>query len=387
MLSPVTQLGDFPPDGIWPAIYPRPEDAALMARNKPVLGGLGMKVSTILAPLALALSGAGALAQAPPPLQVPARAVPVPTDVSPQIQALIARPINPAWKVIPQTAAEWSARQAASAAATDQLPGMRQRLHVKVERAVMDGVNVFVVTPETIAPENRNRLLIHIHGGCYVLNGGEAATTEAILMAGFGHYKVISVDYRMPPAAYFPAALDDVITVWKAALKTHPAKAMGVFGSSAGGALTLETVLKAKALGLPLPAAISPGTPMADLTGVGDSFNTNALVDNVLISPDAMCTPAAKFYANGHDIADPLLSPIYGDMHGFPPAILTTGTRDLLLSNTVRTHRKLRQAGVEAVLQVYEGQSHAQYGRDDTAPETQEAFGEIAAFFGKHLAR
>jgi acetyl esterase/lipase len=347
-----------------------------------------MKVSRILAPLALVAIAGAAFAQAPaPPLQVPARSVPVPTDVSPQIQALIARPINPNWTAVPQTAAEWAARQSASAAATDQLPALRARLHVKVTRGVMEGVPVFIVTPDEIAPRNKNRLLIHIHGGCYVLGGGEAATNEAILMAGLGHFRVISVDYRMPPAAYFPAALDDVITVWKAALKTHDAKAMGVFGSSAGGALTLETVLRARQLGLPLPAAIAPGTPMADLTGAGDSFNTNALVDNVLISPDAMCTPAAKFYAHDHDISDPLLSPVYGDMHGFPPAILTTGTRDLLLSNTVRVHRKLRQAGVDAALQVFEGQSHAQYARDDTAPETKDAFGEIAAFFDRHLAR
>jgi monoterpene epsilon-lactone hydrolase len=84
---------------------------------------------------------------------------------------------------------------------------------------------------------------------------------------------------------------------------------------------------------------------------------------------------------------DPMLSPVYGDMKGFPPTILTSGTRDLLLSNTVRVHRKLRQAGVEATLQVYEGMSHAHYIRDDTAPESKEAFEEIAAFFDKHLAK
>ena len=83
----------------------------------------------------------------------------------------------------------------------------------------------------------------------------------------------------------------------------------------------------------------------------------------------------------------PMLSPVYGDMAGFPPTILTSGTRDLLLSNTVRVHRKLRAAGVEAVLQVYEGQSHAHYIRDDTAPETKEVFEEIAAFFDKHLGK
>jgi acetyl esterase/lipase len=84
---------------------------------------------------------------------------------------------------------------------------------------------------------------------------------------------------------------------------------------------------------------------------------------------------------------DPLLSPVYGDLKGFPPTILTSGTRDLLLSNTVRVHRKLRQAGVEATLQVYEGMSHAHYIRDDTAPETREVFEEISSFFDKHLGK
>jgi acetyl esterase/lipase len=111
------------------------------------------------------------------------------------------------------------------------------------------------------------------------------------------------------------------------------------------------------------------------------------MLDNVLVSRDGFCDAAMKFYANGHDPADPLLSPVYGDLSGFPPAILTSGTRDLLLSNTVRVHRKLRQAGVEAVLQVFEGQSHAQYLYDDAAPETREVFEEIAIFFDRRLAR
>jgi acetyl esterase/lipase len=146
-------------------------------------------------------------------------------------------------------------------------------------------------------------------------------------------------------------------------------------------------ILRAKQEGAPLPGAIAPGTPMSDVTKVGDSFYTNEMLDNVLVSRDGFCDAATKVYANGHDLKDPLLSPIYGDMSGFPPTILTSGTRDLLLSNTVRVHRKLRQAGVEAVLQVYEGQSHAHYYRDDTAPESKEAFGEIAAFFDKHLGK
>ena len=159
-----------------------------------------------------------------------------------------------------------------------------------------------------------------------------------------------------------------------------------MFGTSAGGALTLALVLRAKQEGLPLPATIASGTPMSDVTKTGDTFYTNELLDNVLVSRDGFCDAATRFYANGHDLADPLLSPVYGDMSGFPPTILTSGTRDLLLSNTVRVHRKLRQAGVDAALHVYEGQSHAQYLFNEAAPETREAFGEIADFFDRRLA-
>jgi epsilon-lactone hydrolase len=243
------------------------------------------------------------------------------------------------------------------------------------------------VTPRNVPPENANRLLVHVHGGCYVSGPGESGTTEAILMAGFGHFKIISVDYRMPPDHPYPAALNDAMAVWKAAVKMADPKNMAIFGSSAGGALTLSMVLRAKQDHLPLPAAIAPGTPMSDLTNSGDTFRTNAMLDNVLVAPDASCDKRAALYTNGHDLKDPFLSPLFGDMHGFPPAILTTGTRDLLLSNTVRVHRKLRQAGVEASLQVYEGQSHAQYSRDVDAPETKEAFEEIAHFLDRHLGK
>lgn len=331
----------------------------------------------------------GAMAQtALPPRDVPARSLPVPGHVSPEAQALIALPLRQNWDRPPSTPEGWKAlAEAGAAALAPNVPGMLERLHVKVERTTMDGVKVFVLTPDGIPPENRNRLLVHVHGGCYVLNPGEAALPEAIFMAGFGHFKVIAVDYRMPPEAYFPAALDDAMTVWKAALKQADPKNMAIFGASAGGALTLEMVLRAKHEGLPLPAAIAPGTPMSDVTKVGDTFQTNALVDNVLVSPDGFCDAAARFYAQGHDLKDPMLSPVYGDMHGFPPTILTTGTRDLLLSNTVRVHRKLRAAGVEAALQVFEGQSHAHYIRDDRTPETKEAFEEIAGFFDAHLGK
>jgi len=320
---------------------------------------------------------------APEPRQVPARSVPVPTTVSPEMQALIAAPLSANWNVWPKSVEEWRTLSAPSAG---RGAALGERFRVKTEPLTVNGVNAFMVTPEVIAPENRNRLLVHVHGGCYVLSGGEAGTTEAIYMAAFGHFKVLSVDYHRPPDSPYPAALDDVVAVWKGALKMAEPRRMAVFGTSAGGALTLSMVLRAKQEGVPLPGAIAPGTPMSDLTGTGDSFHTDFMIDNVLVG-EGRCDAMARLYANGHDLKDPMLSPVYGDMHGFPPTILTTGTRDLLLSNTVRVHRKLRQAGVEAELHVYEGQSHAQYMRDANAPETREAFEEIARFFDKHLGR
>jgi epsilon-lactone hydrolase len=320
--------------------------------------------------------------------ELPARTIPVPDTVSPEMQKLIAEPLAPTWKVIPKTADEWRAQVDAGAAATMMaLPALRERLSVRVEPVLIDGVKAHMVTPDNIPTDNHNRLLVHMHGGCYVSFPGESGTTEAVLMAGFGGFRVITVDYRMPPDHPYPGALDDGMTVWKCVVKTSSPRNMAIFGSSAGGALTLSMVLRAKQDDLPLPAAIAPGTPMSDLTNVGDTFHTNAMLDNVLVAPNANCDMRAALYANGRDLRDPMVSPVYGDMPGFPPAILTSGTRDLLLSNTVRVHRKLRQAGVEAVLQVYEGQSHGQYYRDASAPETKEAFEEISRFFDRHLGK
>jgi len=320
--------------------------------------------------------------------ELPARSVPVPDTVSPQMQKLIGAPLTPTWNVIPKTAEEWKAQVNAGYEATmKSLPALREALGVKVEPITLDGVKAYMVTPSSIPPQNRNRLLVHVHGGCFVSFPGESGTVEAVYMAGIGGFRVISVDYRMPPDHPYPAALDDAITAWKAATRMASPKNMAIFGSSAGGNLTLAMVLRAKQDKLPLPAAIAPGTPMSDLTNAGDSFETNAMLDNVLVASGANCDKRAALYTASRDPKDPLLSPVYGDLRGFPPAILTTGTRDLLLSSTVRVHRKLRQAGVEAVLQVYEGQSHAHYYRDVSAPETREAFTEIAQFFDKHLAK
>ena len=249
-------------------------------------------VLMLLAPAAMAQTSLA-------PREEPAKTIRVPSDVSQQLQAVIAEPLSPGWNTPPTTPQGWQQlSDTLAAGVTAQVGAMAQRLHVTIKPGTIDGVKVYYLTPETIPARNAKRLLIHVHGGCYVLSGGEAALPEALLMAGMSHMRVISVDYRMPPTAYFPAALDDAMTVYKAELKTTNPKDIGVFGRSAGGGLTLEMMLSAKQEHLPMPGAIGVNSPMADLVDQGDSSRTNALLDNVLVSPspNAQCTAAAIFY-------------------------------------------------------------------------------------------
>jgi epsilon-lactone hydrolase len=363
------------------ASHDAPESRSAISRRMIVIGPM----ATVL-PIAATESAAKPAPSDFSQRALPARSLPVPDTVSAALKPFIAAPYPPGWDVAPQTAAAWKELVVQSAAAVaPDIAAIRQRLDIKVEPSTVAGVPVFVVTPGNLPPANRDRLLVHVHGGGYVLYPGEAGAGEAMLMSAYGRFRTVSVDYRMAPDFPFPAALDDAMAVWRALLASNDARRMAIFGSSAGGGLTLAMILRAKAEGLPLPAAIAPGTPWVDLTGDGDSIMANAYVDNVLVANVGWVAAAARLYAGGHDLRDPLLSPIFGDFAGLPPAILTSGTRDLFLSDTVRAHRKLRQAGVEAVLQVFEAQSHAQFLMP-FVPETEEALTEIARFFGAHLA-
>ena len=309
---------------------------------------------------------------------------PVPDTVSPELRAMISRGIADNWTGCPENNAEWKAW--ASAMAEKQcavLPALREKLGVTSTPAVMAGVPVFLIRPRNLHDDGR--MLLHLHGGGYVLGQGEAGTQEAVLMAGIGKFNIISVDYRMAPDFPYPAAIDDAMAVYRELLTRVPAERIGVFGTSTGGAMTLILALRAKAEGLPLPAALGAGTPWSELGKTGDSYFTNEEVDNVLVGYDGWLAGAARIYSAGHDMSDPFLSPVNGDVRGFPPTMLTSGTRDLFLSNTVRMHLKLREAGVPADLIVFEGLSHAQYHMNEDMPETRFHFRELGRFFREHL--
>jgi epsilon-lactone hydrolase len=211
-----------------------------------------------------------------PPLDVPTRSIAVPDTVSPEMQRIIATPLPAYWKIAPKSADEWKSMRDKGAAQTlKQLPGLREQLGVRVEQQTIAGVNCYILTPESMPEANRNRLLMHLHAGAFFLSPGESGTREAILMAGTGHMKVVSVDFRMPPDSPYPASLDDAVAVWNELARTTSPTNMAIFGSSSGGNLTLAVVERAKQEGLPLPAAIASGSPAADLTKTGDTLFTN----------------------------------------------------------------------------------------------------------------
>ena len=312
------------------------------------------------------------------------RTVPVPAGVSAELQKMIAgRPVPPPTPV-PGSQEEWlKAQQALDALQAKEVPGLAKAHGATFERKEVAGVPCFVVSPREVSDRYKDRVLVHLHGGAFVLGGGEGAVREAMWVAAACKARVISVDYRRPPLHPFPAAIEDAVAVWKHVIKTQDAAATALFGASAGGNLTLATTHRLKQLGLPLPGALLAGTPMVDMEKNGDSWYTLQGLDP-LGSYDGFVRACLEVYMPSKDFANPLVSPIRGDLKGFPPTILMSGTRDLLLSDTVRMHRALRKAGVEADLHIYEGQSHGDY-MQIPLPESKDAQQEVSRFFDGHL--
>lgn len=315
------------------------------------------------------------------------RTIPTPTGLSPELSSIIENRSMPPVFTAPETTEAWQAFQKQFDVAGIELAqeGMA-RLGVTYEAKTFAGVDTFFVTPKEVATEYKDKWLIHIHGGAFVFGGGESALREAAWIANGLGAKVISIDYRKPPLHPFPAALEDTVAVWKELVKTQKPEATAIFGTSAGGNLTLATVLKIQQMGLPTPGAIYAGTPATDLKETSDSWHTMKGLDP-LGQRDGLIDATIKLYAGGEDLANPLLSPIYAEIEDFPPTLFLTGTRDLLLSDTVRMHRLLRSADVEAQLHVYDGQSHGDYmtGLVADVLESKDAIREIGLFFGKHL--
>jgi acetyl esterase/lipase len=289
----------------------------------------------------------------------------------------------------PETVDGWLEFQALFDAAGEEL-GREASANLEATYEVREvaGVRSYFVTPKEMDERWGDRLFVHVHGGAFVFGGGDSALREAVWMAHGLGVKVVSVDYRRPPLHPFPAAVDDAVAVWAEVMKEQDAAQTALFGTSAGGNIALAAALKLKELGLPLPGAIFAGTPATDLANVSDTWLTLEGLDPLgTRAKGSMQQGALDQYVGDADPAIPLLSPVYGDLDGFSPTILISGTRDLLLSDTVRMHRALREAGVQADLHVYDGQAHADYMQSliRPIPESADAQRELYEFFDTHL--
>ena len=251
--------------------------------------------------------------------------------------------------------------------------------HIAQTQFELNGVTTYVFTPNSVAQAASTPLCIDVHGGGLITGSGAACVALTKLNALERNMLTWAPDYRMPPIHPYPAALDDLIAVYRKALDERDPVDILVSGGSAGGNLAAALLLRAKDEGLPIPKALMLLTPEVDLTESGDSFQTNMGIDQVLGS----LMEANLLYANGHDLTHPYISPLFGDHRGFPPTYLQTGTRDLFLSNTVLMHRRLRKAGIEAELHIGEAMSHGGFG--GTSPEDLELAEEQARFIKRHF--
>jgi monoterpene epsilon-lactone hydrolase len=317
-------------------------------------------------------------------IHVPARFIPTPSTVSPQAQAYLSNPpaMGGAGEPDPKDKAAWRSHTAqTNSFLTTMTAGMAKQHPAEIVTHTLSNAVVYELTPNSFDPGKDNRAIIYIHGGGFTVGHGIAAAYAASPVAGLAQMKVFSVDYRMPPDHPFPAGLDDSVEAYRMVLTRYKPQNIAVYGASAGGGLAASFILKARDLGLPLPGACALHSPEADLTESGDSFEANHKVDAIL----SRLTNSIALYADGHDLKDPYLSPLFGDFtKGFPPTILTTGTRDLFLSNTVNMHRALRRAGLKAELHVFEAMSHG--GFMGTAPEDQEVQAEMIRFIDERLS-
>ena len=258
---------------------------------------------------------------------------------------------------------------------------------VNIEPRVIGGVRTRVITPKAgITPANRGRVLINLHGGGFIWGEGNGALTESIPVAGVGRITVITVAYREAPEAHFPAASEDVAAVYRALLKDHRATDIGIYGCSAGGFLTAQSVAWFQNEHLPMPGAI--GTFCGSIASLGgDSSHVAPLLVGEQPSPmaDKESTDSNP-YLRGAASTDPLVFPIRSPqvLARFPPTLLIAGSRDFTLSSLFASQAALAEAGVDAELHVWDGMWHA-FFMDPDLPESQQVYRVVAKFFERHL--
>ncbi len=249
---------------------------------------------------------------------------------------------------------------------------MLARYDVTMADGEIAGVPVRSFTPEGWRPGGP--ILMNLHGGGFVVDSG--SRTENIPIAALTGYRVVAVLYRLAPEHVFPAALDDAETVYRVLRAEAPNGRIGVYGTSAGAILTAELVARLKAKAVPLPAAIGIFSGTADLASTDD--------DSAQLYGGTGMAAVAQLYAGKHALEDPALSPLRGNLGGWPPALCLTSGRDFLLGATAALCRGIDAAGGSATLHLFDGLPHAFWAYVE-APESDVAFKLMARFLQRHL--
>lgn len=235
---------------------------------------------------------------------------------------------------------------------------------------------------------NAHRVLINLHGGGFFTGWGVNSVFESLPVASLGRIRVITVNYREAPEAQFPAASEDVASVYRALLKRYRPENIGIYGCSAGGILAAEALAWFQAHGLPRPGAAGIFCAGATPAIIGDSMYVGSALTGTAPPPVPLPkfgSPLHEAYFGDADVRDPLVSPVYHPaiLAKFPPTLIISGTRDIGLSAAVYSHTQLVKAGVEADLHVWEGMPHAAIYTP--SPESSEAWKVVVDFFDRHL--
>ncbi|MFT4026507.1 MAG: alpha/beta hydrolase fold domain-containing protein [Novosphingobium sp.] len=313
---------------------------------------------------------------------VPQHFVPTPKTISPAAQAMLRMKL-PVGGVNPPDSlsdtAGWKAFQEASARGMlAMVEPFKAKYPADVATHQLSAFKLYEVTPKNVKPGKG--VMLYIHGGGFSTGGGDAAIFAAMQFAHYADAKVYSVDYRMLPDVQFPVPLDDTLEAYRFVLQRHGRRNVAIYGPSAGANLAAALVLKARDTGVPMPAACAMHSCPSDMSDSGDSANTNYMVDIILRE---MKPGLSTNYAGKADLKNPYLSPVHGDFSkGYCPTLMTTGTRDLLLSGTVRLHRAMVKAGVQAEIHVWEAMTHAPFF---AAPEEHELYELTVNFLHRHL--
>ena len=308
------------------------------------------------------------------------RVVPVPATISPEAQQWVGQPAPD--QAPPESLADRRAR-------TDAYTAQARIAWTKLcpNQIVEDkiaGVPVRIVTPPEIPAANRDKVFMNLHGGSF--NSDSGSYTESIPIASFAQVKVVAVLYRLAPENPFPAGVDDAIAVYKELLQTYKPSHIVIYGTSAGAIMTGEVAVKLKQLGLPMPAALGIFSGIGDFARAGDSASLYTLRGLAGHLDPPVPGPHDPYYIGNTDPKDPVLSPIYADLHGMPPTLFVTAERDALLSGTVNLHRAFLRAGVDARLVVFDALPHA-FWYNAQLPESIEASHIMADFLLAHVSQ